>query len=296
MSKSKRMAKPQPDLIEQPEIIPATLETIEEEPNLQPALVLPVQASRIIEPEVIAPRGQLIAHCGTTKITLEELKLIPTPAATRTHKPVAHYTIVESLLEALSYRHITCVRSEFAVSPDGMRCFGVLDLDAEFNGCRFSIGMRNGNDKSLRLAMTVGFRCVVCDNMAFYGDFTPVLAKHSRNLQLTDSISIGVDKMQRNFEPLKRQIDRWKQEYLQDNEARLILYNAFLDGKLKAPLALMPKVHDYYFNPQYEEFKEKNLWSLSNAFTSAFKQLVPIRQFQVTAKLGGFMEQFVMPY
>lgn len=292
MSRAKRIAKEQP-VIEEPTIVPVTLEATIEEPE---PLVLPVPVPRIIESDVIAPSGQLIAHCGTTKITLEELKLILAPEATRTHKPVAHYTIVEALLEALSYRHITCIRSEFAVSPDGMRCFGVLDLDAEFNGCRFSIGLRNGNDKSLRLAMTVGLRVHVCDNMMFSGDFTPVLAKHSRNLNLIDSISVGVDRIQRNFEPLKRQIDRWHHEYLQDNEARLIIYSAFFDGKLKAPLTLMPKVHDHYFQPEYEAFKEKNLWSLSNAFTSAFKQLVPIRQFQVTAKLGGFMEQFVTPY
>jgi hypothetical protein len=32
------------------------------------------------------------------------------------------------------------------------------------------------------------------------------------------------------------------------------------------------------------------MWSLSNAFTSAFKELDPIPQFKATAKLGGFLE------
>jgi len=32
------------------------------------------------------------------------------------------------------------------------------------------------------------------------------------------------------------------------------------------------------------------LWSLSNAFTSAFKELDPIPQFKATAKLGEFLE------
>jgi hypothetical protein len=32
------------------------------------------------------------------------------------------------------------------------------------------------------------------------------------------------------------------------------------------------------------------IWSLSNAFTSAFKELVPIPQFKATAKLGEFLE------
>jgi hypothetical protein len=32
------------------------------------------------------------------------------------------------------------------------------------------------------------------------------------------------------------------------------------------------------------------MWSLSNAFTSAFKELDPIPQFRPTAKLGRFLE------
>jgi hypothetical protein len=43
-------------------------------------------------------------------------------------------------------------------------------------------------------------------------------------------------------------------------------------------------VHELYFEPKYEEFKSRTIWSLSNAFTSAFKQLDPIPQFRGTAK------------
>jgi hypothetical protein len=42
--------------------------------------------------------------------------------------------------------------------------------------------------------------------------------------------------------------------------------------------------------PRYDEFRPRILWSLSNAFTSAFKELDPIPQFKATAKLGGFLE------
>jgi hypothetical protein len=40
-------------------------------------------------------------------------------------------------------------RDEYAVSQDGMKMFGVLDLETAFEECRFSIGMRNSNDKSM---------------------------------------------------------------------------------------------------------------------------------------------------
>ena len=48
---------------------------------------------------------------------------------------------------------------EYAVSPDGMKMFGVLDLETEMRGCRLAIGLRNSHDKSMRLALTAGYRC-----------------------------------------------------------------------------------------------------------------------------------------
>ena len=170
-----------------------------------------------------------------------------------------------------------------------MKMFGVLDLETAFEGCRFSIGVRNANDKSMRLAMTVGYRVFVCDNMAFQGDFSPVLAKHSKNFNLIDAVSVGVDRMQRNFEPMRRQIEIWKQSQLPNEVAKLIIYKAFVEGELEAPKHLARRVHDLYFNPQFEEFARPTRWSLANAFTSAFKELDPIPQFKATAKLGPFL-------
>src|ERR1044071_4352669 len=144
----------------------------------------------------------LVAHCGATKMSFDDLKRLPVPDETRTHKPIPHHRIVEALIETLGFRHISVVRQEYAATQDGAKMFGVLDLDYEFTGCRFSIGIRNANDKSMRLAMTVGYRVFVCDNMAFRGDFTPVLAKHSKNFSILDSLAIGVDRIQRNFVPL----------------------------------------------------------------------------------------------
>ncbi len=45
--------------------------------------------------------SQLIAHCGSEKLTREQLQLIPTPEATQTHQPLAHGTIVEAPILSL---------------------------------------------------------------------------------------------------------------------------------------------------------------------------------------------------
>jgi Domain of unknown function (DUF932) len=231
----------------------------------------------------------LIGYKGRT-LPREELALVPTPAATTTHRPVPHHEIVQALVETLGFRHIGVVHDEYAVSPDGMKMFGVLDLETEMHGARFSIGLRNSHDKSMRLALTCGYRVFVCSNMAFSGDFTPVLAKHSKSFALVDAISVGVDRMQRNFEPMRRQVESWRQTELTDVTAKMIIYQAFIESELDVSRHLARRVHDLYFNPQYEEFQPRSVWSLSNAFTSAFKDLDPIPQFRATAKLGGFLE------
>src|SRR5437016_7238732 len=109
---------------------------------------------------------------------------IPVLPVSSTHKPVPHDEMVQALIETLGFRHIGVVRDEYAVSPDGMKMFGVLDLETAFDGCRFAIGIRNANDRSMRLGLTSGMRVFVCDNLSFQGEFTPVLAKHSKKFSI----------------------------------------------------------------------------------------------------------------
>src|SRR5260370_29875390 len=122
------------------------------------------------------------------------------------------------------------------------------------------------------------------------GAFTPVLAKHTKHMSLVDILSVGVDRMQRNFEPMRKQVEEWKGTRLPDDTAKLVIYRAFVEGKLDAPKHLARRVHDEYFDPRVEEFAPRTVWSLSNAFTSAFKDLDPIPQFKTTAKVASFLD------
>ncbi len=151
-------------------------------------------------------------------------------------------------------------------------------------------GLRNSHDKSFRLGCTVGLRVFVCENLAFHGEYTPVLAKHSKHFSLEDSLAIGVDRMQRNFGPLKQQVEEWQAMQLSAASAKLLIYQAFIEDELGFPKHLARRVHELYFQPVHEEFQARTMWSLSNAFTSAFKELEPIPQYKATAKLAGFLQ------
>ncbi len=70
--------------------------------------------------------------------------------------------------------------------------------------------------------------------------FTPVLAKHTKSFNLIDTLAVGVDRIQRNFEPLQRQVEVWRKTQVTDERAKLIFYNAFIDGAQKNGMANQP--------------------------------------------------------
>ena len=250
-------------------------------------------------PEVVQPvqaiigtgNGQLIAHCGANRINRGELLGLPLPEETDTFKPISHYFLVQAIEEALAFRHISITKEEFAVTPDGMKFFAVLQVNAQYEGVNFAIGLRNANDKSMRLGIVAGYKVTVCDNLSFAGEYKPMLAKHSKNLDLTESVSIAVDRLQRGWKPIREMIDFKRKHELSDGKARDMLYQLFTDGKL--PISLFRTTHkEFFIKPSYDEFKPKTLWSLENAVTTSIKKLQPISQYENTAKLGKFITEY----
>jgi Domain of unknown function (DUF932) len=230
-------------------------------------------------------QATLMTHCGTDRVNRDFLATIETPDRTDTFQPIAHASLIDSVEESLSFRHISIVKSEFAVSKDGMKMFGLLEVNSEYEGVRFAIGLRNANDKSMSLGMTSGYRVFVCDNTALSGDFMPLQAKHSKHLNVVEALSTGIDRIQRHWEPLRSAIDRKMHTPLSDDEAKLALYNYFMRG----PVSLFKTVHQEYFQPSYEEFGPRTIWSLENAITTGIKKLKPIAQFPQLARAGKYI-------
>lgn len=234
----------------------------------------------------------LIAHVNAAYLTREQMKSLPLPEVTRTYKPVAHWEIVDAISETLNFRNFQITREEFAATQNGEKCFGVIQINHQILGCELAIGFRNSTDKTMKLGLVAGYRVFVCDNLAFNGEFHPVLAKHSNSLNLIDLISVGVDRIQRHFLPMEDQIRHWQEEEINDAYARERIYKAFVETGIKnMPRHLLWQVHDNYFNSN--EFPERTYWSLSNAFTSALKELEPVKRYQLSAGVGQFLTKGV---
>jgi hypothetical protein len=112
------------------------------------------------------------------------------------------------------------------------------------------------------------------------GAFTPGLAKHSKSFSLIDFISVGVDRMQRTS-------IRCENKWMPGSEANSPMSPlrwSSMKRSLKADRSSQTRcggtVRDLYFEPKYQEFCSRRIWSLSNAFTSASKELDSIPQLQ----------------
>ena len=90
--------------------------------------------------EIIPVPAPIVTLCSYgNKLTREELGRVATPAGTATHQPTSHVTVVEKLIEALSFRQIGVVREGYAVSSDSLKMFGVMELSSGLEGCRFAL-------------------------------------------------------------------------------------------------------------------------------------------------------------
>jgi len=75
------------------------------------------------------------------------------------------------------------------------------------------------------------------------GAFTPVLAKHTKSFNLIDTLSVGVDRIQRNFEPLQRQVELWRKTQITDDTAKLdplLRVHRWQPGGAQKPAARSP--------------------------------------------------------
>jgi hypothetical protein len=95
--------------------------------------------------------------------------------------------------------------------------------------------------------------------------------------------------MQRNFEPMRQQVETWRKTELSTVTAKMIIYEAFIESELEVPGTWRGECTTCTLNRNIPSSNPERS-GVSNAFTSAFKDLAPIPQFRDTAKLGSFLD------
>jgi hypothetical protein len=117
--------------------------------------------------------------------------------------------------------------------------------------------------------------------------FTPVLAKHTKSFNLIDTLSVGVDRIQRNFEPGRELAANSDHGRARETHHLRRVY------RRQARCTEEPSIggSSVIFSAGVSGVLSQDYVELVEPFTSAFKRLDPIPQFKATAKLGEFLNQ-----
>jgi hypothetical protein len=223
-------------------------------------------------------------------VTRDELPLIPTPPATATWKPIAHYDLIQALDRQLAVRDIRVVKEEFALTHHGLRLFGVLELAVTgMNGgsgedYNFTMGIRTANDRSFATQLVAGARVLVCSNLAFSGDLIAMNRKHTAKFDLNADLSRAVDRYQVHLATFGGKFDALKRRSLTLTEAKALIFDALEGGVI--PPRIFPAVLEAYRTYP----GQITAWAVHNMMTSAFKQLAPAALFHATTRLGKLFE------
>ena len=122
----------------------------------------------------------LCLHTGGEPIAYGALQDLETPEATKSHVPIAHHDVVNMVRYSLGYFGHEITEEHHAVTPDGMRYFGVLMLKSAYGDYTDMVGLRNSHDKKFPIGISFGSRVFVCDNLAFCGDHV-IKRRHTAN-------------------------------------------------------------------------------------------------------------------
>jgi hypothetical protein len=235
----------------------------------------------------------LMLHCGAQSVGRGQIELSKTPRPTETWTPVPHVRLLQQVEHTLRGSGLRIINEAHALSNDGMRYFGLLEVVNGHSSTDYNLvlGIRNSHDKSFPAALAVGSGVFVCDNLAFSGEVT-IARRHTtfieRDLPQLVERAIGRLGDLRAFQD--RRIDAYKHQELPDTQAHDVLVRA-VDARV-LPVTALPDALVEWRYPKHPEFEAagKTAWRLFNAVTEAIKgrslDVLPRR----TQALHGLMD------
>jgi hypothetical protein len=214
----------------------------------------------------------LILHCGANTVQRGELARVRTPVATETWQPIPHEQYVAQIERELPRHGLSVVHQAHALTHDGGRYFGLLQIQNGRNTPAFSwvLGLRNSHDKTLPAGLVAGSQVFVCDNLAFSGE-VQISRKHTAFIlrDLPALIGDALGRLLGRFHDQDKRVDRYKACRLSDTDAHDLTIRA-LDADVICARRI-PDVLKEWRAPQHDAFRPRTTWSWFNAVTETLK-------------------------
>ena len=249
-------------------------------------------------------------------VTMADLSKMKTPPPTATHFPVPHYDIMSEQLDQLDACGYSWKNLEIGVSHETMRCFWILDIEnpTVARGWNSVWGGRNSHDMMYSALFLAGLGVWICDNLQFTGEIK-VSSKHTKHIgsRLKRMVTRGLFELTQ-FDAINEERHAAYEAYTlpeeefevietpDETEDRIVHESTpfihdfvvkSMDRGVISPSSIK-LVLDAWREPSFPEFQPRNAWSLSNAYTEAFKKYSnPHQLFGRGIALTSMMDELV---
>jgi len=214
----------------------------------------------------------LLLHCGADAVERSQLKSVNTPLATDTWQPIPHNELLYQVETSLCRNGLTVVEQAHALTHDGSRYFGLLQVQngSQHPDYSWVLGIRNSHDKQFPAGIVAGSSVFVCDNLAFSGEIS-VARKHTSRIMrdLPELIGNAVTRLLDKWHIQDQRISAYQNVWLSDRTVHDLTINALDHDVICA--SKIPKLLAEYREPQHQAFRPRNLWSWFNAVTETLK-------------------------
>ena len=219
--------------------------------------------------------GLCLANPTDKFVDRDALAIVPTPNPTQTWRPVPHIDVVEAVENAVANRGMTIESERFGLARDSQKMFGVITLakqnNPEWTRC---IGIRNSHDQSFAAGICCGVSVLVCSNLCFGGEFV-IKRRHTSRIDLFAMVEETMDAMADSYISFEERLLNLHDEPVSDDNARIFIVKAAEYGAI--PSCDILSVFNEYLKPRHDEFRERSMWSLMNAFTEIAHKYKPAR-------------------
>lgn len=238
----------------------------------------------------------LMIHCGGYRVERGEVKRVETPERTKTWVPIPHDRLLELVERTLEFGGFKVVQEAHALSRDGDRYFGLMQVEpkrGKKDGDSGTVaGVRNSHDKSFPAGLVLGDAPFVCDNLVFSGE-VKLARKHTRHVErdLPNLVDRAVGKLLDLRYVAGQRTESYRAAEIDDRDAHHLLIQA-VDARVVAN-SKIPKVLGEWRSPSHEEFAARTVWSFFNAFTSVMKDTNLFSKPRCSDALHGILDSHV---
>lgn len=200
-------------------------------------------------------------------------QITTTPDRTASYSPVAHHVGIDLVEEALTRRNFEMSEPRHYVSKNRSQFWSMYAVSHTLlpdTGNEFSweIAVRNSYDRSMSFGVAMGTRIFVCANGMLTAD-SFMKTKHTKNVwdRIHPLINNSVENLFGQAQSQHLRITTYKEEDARgDQYVDHVIMEAMRRGIVNP--AGVAEVQKHWHTPEHPEFKDRNVWSLMNAFTS----------------------------